>query len=94
MIVVVTDVVWVAVVLSLAKNDSLWRVAVAYHTNMANSVGGGVNVASGDSGGGWLGRVVVVNDVVMVAVVIVIEALPMCLLRGCGGVCGGGGGGP
>ena len=39
---------------------------------MASGVGGGVNVARGDSGGGWVGRVVVVTAVVMVALVIVI----------------------
>ena len=35
-----------------AQNDSLWRAALAYHTNISISVGVGVNVPSCDSGGG------------------------------------------
>ena len=93
MVVVMTVLVWISVVLSLAKNDSLWRVALVYHTNIASGVGGGVIVASGDYGGGWVGSVVVVNAFVLVALVIVIKASPKCLLSGCGGVCGGGCGG-
>ena len=44
------------VVLSLAKNASLWLVALAYHVTMAGGLGGGVNVGGGcDSCCGWVG---------------------------------------
>ena len=61
--------------LGLIKNAILWIDALAYHMTMTGGVGGGVNVGGGDSGGGWVVGVVMLNTVEMVAVGSVVGVL-------------------